>query len=129
LNPSTLLLVSRQPILTPNKNSWAGDFLSKFKIKNIAADLQGKSPIGGYVTLSAEKVIEANPEIVILVQTPGDSQVVESFKKEAFWSKLNATKNNRVYVFDYHGLVNPGSIDSIDKASKQIKEIISNLPN
>jgi iron complex transport system substrate-binding protein len=127
-NPSTLLLVSRQPILTPNKNSWAGDFLSKFKIKNIAADLQGKSPIGGYVTLSAEKVIEANPEIVFLVQTPGDSQVVESFKKEGFWSKLNATKNNRVYVFDYHGLVNPGSIDSIDKASKQIKEIISNLP-
>jgi iron complex transport system substrate-binding protein len=124
LNPSTLVLVSRQPILTPNKNSWAGNLLSKFQVKNLAAEFQGKSPVGGYVTLSAEKVIEANPEIVILIQTPGDTQILESFKKESFWSKLNASKNNRVYVFDYHGLVNPGNIDSIEKASKQLKDIV-----
>ncbi len=53
-NLSTLVLVSRQPILAPNKNSWAGDLLGKFQAKNLVAELQGKSPIGGYVTLSAE---------------------------------------------------------------------------
>jgi iron complex transport system substrate-binding protein len=124
---STLALVSRQPILAPNKNSWAGDLLAKFQAKNIAADLQGKSPIGGYVTLSAEKVLEANPEVIILVNPPqGNSEValLDSLKKEAFWQQLQATKNNRVYVFDYYGLVNPGSIDAIEKACRQLKQVL-----
>ncbi|MBC1222774.1 ABC transporter substrate-binding protein [Nostoc sp. UCD121] len=123
----TLALVSRQPILSPNKNSWAGDLLAKFQAKNIAADLQGKSPIGGYVTLSAEKVLEANPEVIILVNPPqGNSEValLDSLKKEAFWQQLKATKNNRVYVFDYYGLVNPGSIDAIEKACQQLKQVL-----
>ncbi|AUB41373.1 ABC.FEV.S, iron complex transport system substrate-binding protein [Nostoc flagelliforme CCNUN1] len=124
---STLALVSRQPILAPNKNSWAGDLLAKFQAKNIAADLQGKSPIGGYVTLSAEKVLEANPEVIILVNPPqGNSEaaLLDSLKKEAFWQQLQATKNNRVYVFDYYGLVNPGSIDAIEKACQQLKQAL-----
>jgi iron complex transport system substrate-binding protein len=124
---STLALVSRQPILSPSKNSWAGDLLAKFQAKNIAADLQAKSPISGYVTLSAEKVLEANPEVIILVNPPqGNSEagLLDSLKKEAFWQQLQATKNNRVYVFDYFGLVNPGSIDAIEKACQQLKKVL-----
>ncbi|MCC5634761.1 ABC transporter substrate-binding protein [Nostoc sp. CHAB 5844] len=124
-NISTLVLVSNQPILTPNKNSWAGDLLAKFQIKNVAAELQGKSPFGGYVTLSAEKVLEANPEAIIVVnppQTKSNTEILESFNKESFWQKLKATQNNRVYIFDYYGLVNPGSIDAIQKACQQLKK-------
>ncbi|WGV28299.1 ABC transporter substrate-binding protein [Halotia branconii] len=124
-NLSTLVLVSRQPILAPNKNSWAGDLLTKFQAKNVAAELQGNSPIGGYVTLSAEKVLQANPEVIIVVNPPqggSEKTVLASFKKEAFWQKLQATKNNRVYTFDYYGLVNPGSIDAIEKACQQLKQ-------
>ncbi|BAZ28056.1 periplasmic binding protein [Cylindrospermum sp. NIES-4074] len=127
-SPSTLVLVSRQPILAPNKDSWAGDLLAKFGAKNLAAELQGKSPIRGYVTLSAEKVLEANPEIIIVTKSPqGDSEkeLLEAFKKEAFWQKLPATKNNQVYIFDYYGLVNPGSIDTIEKACQQLKQALS----
>ncbi|MBD2295792.1 ABC transporter substrate-binding protein [Anabaena sphaerica FACHB-251] len=119
---STLILVSRQPILTPNKNSWAGDLMSKFGAKNIAAELQGNSPIGGYVTLSAEKVLEANPEVLIVVNA--EPRLLDSLKKEPFWQKLRATKNNRVYVFDYYGLVNPGSIDAIEKTCQELKKIL-----
>jgi iron complex transport system substrate-binding protein len=124
---STLVLVSRQPILSPNKFSWAGNLLTKFPVKNVAADLQGKSPIGGYVTLSAEKILAANPEVLILVNPPQGSsptQILDDFKKEPFWNQLQAVKNNRVYVFDYYGLVNAGSIDSIEKASKQLQQAL-----
>ncbi|MEA5553915.1 ABC transporter substrate-binding protein [Anabaena cylindrica UHCC 0172] len=120
-NISTLVLVSRQPILTPNKNSWAGDLISRFGAKNIAAELQGTSPIGGYVTLSAEKVLEANPEVLIVVNA--EPTLLDSLKKEPFWQQLQATKNNRVYVFDYYGLVNPGSLETIEKASLELKKI------
>lgn len=126
-NTSTLVLVSTQPILTPNKNSWAGDLLEKFPVKNLAAELQGKSPIAGYVTLSPEKVLEADPEVIILITPPqGGSKtaVLDDFKKEGFWQKLQAAKNNRVYVFDYYGLVNPGSIDAIKKACEQLKQYL-----
>ncbi|AUS99623.1 iron ABC transporter substrate-binding protein [Nostoc sp. CENA543] len=123
-SPSTLVLVSIQPILSPNKNSWAGDLLDKFQLKNLAAELQGKSPVAGYVTLSAEKVLEANPETILIVSSPGSSpnSVLEALQKESFWQKLQATKNNRVYVFDYYGLVNPGSIDAIEKACRQLQQ-------
>ena len=125
-SPKTLVLVQRQPILAPNKNSWAGDLLNQFKLANVAAELQGKSPIGGYVTLSAEKVLEANPEVIIIVNPPqgrGETGLLEALKKESFWNKLQATKNNRVYGLDYYGLVNAGSIDAIEKACKELSEI------
>ena len=117
---STLILVSRQPILSPNKNSWAGDLLSKFPVENIAAELQGSSPVGGYVTLSPEKILESNPETIIIVD-PSREGILEQLKTEPFWQNLKATETNQVYVFDYYGLVNPGSLDKIKTASKQLQ--------
>jgi iron complex transport system substrate-binding protein len=122
---STLVLVSYQPILAPNKTSWAGDLLAKFQINNLAANLQGESLQRGYVTLSPEKVLAANPQILILVDV-GDG-TIDTLKAAPFWNKLNAVVNNRVYVFDYYGLVNPGSIDAIAKACQQLQQIVSPL--
>lgn len=122
-SPSTLVLVSRQPILSPNKASWTGDMLAKFNVRNLVAQLQGQSPMRGYISLSAEKILQADPEVLILVET-GD-RILEQFKSQSFWSKLRAVKNNRVYVFDYYGLVNPGSIEAIEKASTKLKQVLS----
>ncbi|MEL6437837.1 MAG: ABC transporter substrate-binding protein [Cyanobacteria bacterium J06621_8] len=116
---STLVLVSRQPILAPNKNSWAGNLLTQFQVNNLAADLQGNSPVGGYVTLSAEKVLEADPEVIILVD-PGQVGIEEQLKSEPFWQELQATKNEDIYVFDYYGFVNPGSIAKIQEACQKL---------
>jgi len=119
---STLVLVSSQPILAPNKNSWAGDLLTQFQINNAAADLQGQSPQRGYITLSAEKVLEANPKVLILVDF-GDG-AINKLKEAPFWSKLDAVISDRVYTFDYYGLVNPGSIDAISKACTKLQGIV-----
>jgi iron complex transport system substrate-binding protein len=131
-SPSTLVLVSRQPILSPNQESWAGDLLSKFNIRNLTAELQQESAAGmpgqtafrGYITLSAEKIVEADPEVLIVVDT-GEG-IVEQFQSDPFWGQLQAVESNRVYVFDYYGLVNPGSISSIEQACTQLNEIVSN---
>ncbi|WP_242057173.1 MULTISPECIES: ABC transporter substrate-binding protein [Oscillatoriales] len=123
-SPSTLVLVSRQPILSPNKNSWSGDLLTKFGIKNIVADLQANSPLDGYFTLSAEKILQANPEAILIVDQPS-GKISEQFKSEPFWSKLKATQNNRIYVFDYYGLVNPGSLDKIEETCQKLTEVVN----
>ncbi|NJN56670.1 MAG: ABC transporter substrate-binding protein [Leptolyngbyaceae cyanobacterium SL_5_9] len=130
--PSTLVLVSRQPILSPNQESWAGDLLSKFNIRNLTAELQqesaaempGQTAFRGYITLSAEKIVEADPEVLIVVDT-GES-ILEQFQSDPFWRQLQAVEGDRVYVFDYYGLVNPGSIDSIEQACAQLNQIINN---
>ncbi|PZO37550.1 MAG: iron ABC transporter substrate-binding protein [Pseudanabaena frigida] len=117
----TLVLVSSQPILAPNKNSWAGDLLTQFQINNVAAELQGQSPQKGYITLSAEKVLEANPKVLILVDV-GDG-TIDKLKTAPFWNKLDAVTSDRVYTFDYYGLVNPGSIEAISKACNKLQMI------
>lgn len=120
---STLVLVSSQPILAPNKNSWAGDLLTQFQINNAAAELQGQSPQRGYITLSAEKVLEANPKVLILVDM-GDGPI-NKLKEAPFWNKLDAVTSDRVYTFDYYGLVNPGSIEAISKACSKLQSLVS----
>ena len=119
--PSALVLVSREPLLSPNKQSWAGNFLRQFNFQNLTADLQGQSPFEGYITLSAEKVLESNPEILIVVDTGEGS--IEQMQAEPFWNQLKATQTDRVNVFDYYGLINPGSIASIERACAKLSDI------
>lgn len=117
----TLVLVSREPLLSPNKDSWAGDLLTQFGATNLVAEFQGQSPIAGYVTLSPEKVLETNPEILILVDIQGSE--VDAFQSEPFWQDLNAVQNDQVHILDYYGFVNAGSIDSITQACEQLTQI------
>ncbi len=120
--PTTLVLVSQQPILAPNQESWAGDLLKRFGANNLAANLQGESPVRGYVTLSAEKVLEANPEVMLVVDP--EQNALETFKTAPFWNQLSATQSEQVYPFDYYGLVNPGSIDKILQTCRQLEQAL-----
>ncbi|WOD40093.1 ABC transporter substrate-binding protein [Nodosilinea sp. E11] len=117
-SPTTLVLVSRQPLLTPNNSSWAGDFLAQFNVTNVAADLQGDSPFQGYITLPEEKVLDANPEVLLVVDA--GENLLDQLKGEPFWSQLKATQQDQVYSFDYFGLVNPGSLASIEQTCTQL---------
>lgn len=119
---STLVLVSTQPILSPNKESWTGSLLANFKIGNLADELQANSSMRGYVSLSPEKILQANPENLIVIDT-GDRQLIEQLKSQAFWQQLPAVKNNRVFVFDYYGLINPGSINAIEQATTKLQQV------
>ncbi|MBE9222928.1 ABC transporter substrate-binding protein [Cyanobacterium stanieri LEGE 03274] len=120
---SALVLVSRQPILAPNKNSWAGDLLNQFQFNNVVADLQGSSQFGGYVTLSPEKILATNPDIIILVD-PGQQGIEEQMKAESFWGDLRAVKEDKVYVFDYYGLVNPGNTVKVEETVNKLSALM-----
>jgi len=116
---STIVLVSSSPLLSPNKNSWAGSLLDEFNITNLIRDIQSKSGFDGYVTLSPETLLEKNPDNIILVDTGNDMKKL--FLSKSYSSNLNAVKNDNVYSFNYYGLINPGSIESIDNACEKLK--------
>ncbi|NJR69353.1 MAG: ABC transporter substrate-binding protein [Synechococcales cyanobacterium CRU_2_2] len=120
--PSVLVLSGQAPILAPNKSSWAGNMLEVAGAQNIAAELQGESPFEGYITLSPEKILQADPERIILIETPDGA--VDGLKNQGFWQQLSAVQQDQVYSFDYYGLVNPGSIGSIETACQQLKQLL-----
>lgn len=123
-SPSILVMINNKPILSPNKNSWAGDLLEKFNAENITASIQGESSIfSGYITLSPETILQKNPELILVVN--GEPDILKQFKSDPFWQELDATKNDRVYSFDYFGLINPGSIDKIKAACTKLKQVLA----
>jgi iron complex transport system substrate-binding protein len=120
-NKSVLVLVSTQPTLSPNKNSWAGDLLKRFNYSNIAADLESTGRFKGYLTLSQEKILTSNPDKIFITET--NDTKPDEFKKLPFWNKLKAVQNNNVYVFHHDGLVSPTSISTVEEVTKQLREV------
>jgi len=118
---STILLVSRKPLLTPNQNSWAGNMLKRFGFRNKTAEFTGSSRFKGYINLSPEKLVIVNPESLIVVDT--DDKLLDHLKSENYWKNLAAVKSNNIYSFNYYGLVNPGSLSSINNTCKKLNEM------
>lgn len=120
-NNKVLILASAKPLLAPNSESWAGSLLDRFNINNSTKMLESKSQFKGYVNLSPEWLISNQPEKIIVVKTGTDS--IQSFIDLPYWSKLTAVKENNVRYMDYYGLINPGSIDSINKTCLTLSKI------
>ena len=75
----------------------------------------------GYVNLSPEWLVKEDPDNLIIIQTrPG--QYVD-FEKSKPFSSLKAVKSDQVYRFNYYGLINAGSLESINSACLKLKKI------
>ncbi|WP_081922322.1 ABC transporter substrate-binding protein [Oceanobacillus jeddahense] len=95
-------------------NSLSGDLLEKAGGENIASDFPAEEDYPQYASLSSEKIIEENPERIMLI-THGDPEgVKDAFEEEmgqnATWKNLDAVQNDQVVVLpsDLFG-ANPGT--------------------
>ena len=118
---NVIALVSTKPILSPNSQSWSGNLIKRFRLKNLTSDLQSKSEFKGYVNLSQEWLLKAKPNNLIVVKTPGSN--ISQYESLAIWRKIPAVKKKNIFSFDYYGLINPGSLESINKACKRLSSI------
>ena len=116
-----LVLVSSKPILSPNSKSWAGNLINRFAYINLTSELDSKSQFKGYVNLSPEWVISSRPSNLIIINTPGSND--SQYKQMSIWNNLPAVTNKKVFSFDYYGLINAGSLNSINKACKKLSSI------
>ena len=120
-NKNLIVLVSSKPILSPNKDSWAGNLISSFKFNNLASEITNKTEFKGYVNLSPEWLIKYQPENILVIKTPGSD--MSQYESINIWNKLEAVKNNKIYTFDYYGLINAGGIQAINKACQKLSSI------
>lgn len=111
-------------------NSLSGDILKKAGGENIASDFKQDENYPQYAQLSVEKIIERNPEVVMLITHGDPSGVKEAFEKEmkqnAAWKNLDAVKNGNVSILpaDLFGS-NPGVkiADAIDEMQNQLSAV------
>jgi len=120
-NKNVVVLVSSKPILSPNKESWAGNLISTFKLNNLASEITNKTEFKGYVNLSPEWLLKSQPENILVIKTPGSD--LSQYESINIWDKLNAVKNKKVFTFEYYGLINAGSINSINQACQKLSSI------
>ena len=120
-NKSLVVLVSSKPMLSPNKESWAGNLISFFKLNNLASEITNKTEFKGYVNLSPEWLIKSQPENIVVIKTPGSD--LSQYSSINIWNKLEAVKNNKIYTFDYYGLINAGGINAINQACQKLSTI------
>ena len=120
-NKNLVVLVSSKPILSPNQDSWAGNLVSSFKLNNLASEITNKTEFKGYVNLSPEWLIKSQPENILVIKTPGSD--LSQYSSMSIWNKLEAVKNNKIYTFDYYGLINAGGINAINKACQKLSSI------
>ncbi len=119
--PNVVVLASIKPILSPNSKSWAGNLLQRLGINSLTKDLDAKSEFRGYVNLSPEWLVKEDPDNLIIIQTRTDQYV--DFEKSKPFSNLKAVKSDKVYRFNYYGLINAGSLDSINSACLKLRKI------
>ncbi len=77
---------------TAAPNSFVGDFYSLLKAKNIAEGATDEYP-----QLSAEVIIQRDPEVIILADEAG-GVTADSVRQRPGWDQISAVKNNRICV-------------------------------
>lgn len=79
--------------------TFLGEVYELFGLRNIA-DQGDPNAMGGYPQLSAEKIVEANPDLVFLADTKCCGQNADTVAKRPGWDTMTAVEKDRVYPLD-----------------------------
>ena len=118
---SAVILASTKPLLSPNSNSWAGKLLDRFNFENISKNLESKTEFKGYVNLSPEIILKTKPSKIIVISFPNMNQ--NDLFTDPILGKVVSANNSEIITFDYYGLINPGSLKTINNACKKLSNI------
>lgn len=131
-NEPKVLLVYGAPgsNLAALPNSLGGDLLEAAGGINVAASFEQLQEFPQYAALSPERIIEANPDIVLFMAHGDPTAVEDSFIREmeqhAGWSQLPAVQEGRLDVLpaDLFG-TNPGTriIDALEHMRELLEEV------
>lgn len=83
---------------TVTSETFIGDVYAKFGLVNIADGMDSGG--SGYPQLSAETIIEANPDLIFLADAQCCGQSAETVADRPGWDTLSAVRDNRVFEVD-----------------------------
>ncbi len=118
---TAVILANTKPLLSPNSNSWAGKLLDRFNFDNISKNLESKTEFKGYVNLSPEIILKAKPSKIIVITFPGMNQNV--LLSNPVLKEVISSYDTELITFNYYGLINPGSLKTINNACEKLSNI------
>lgn len=111
-------------------NSLSGNILEIVGGENIASDYPSLEMYPQYAQLNTERIIESNPQFILLMSHGNPEEVKASFEKEmsknAGWNELDAIKNDRFYILPSNLFgTNPGTQieDALDYLHELLQEV------
>lgn len=116
-------------IMAALPNSLSGDLLALAGGENIAEDYPSLDMYPQYAQLNTERIMESNPEIILLMSHGNPEEVKDSLMKEmsdtAGWNELDAVKNDQFYILpsEWFG-TNPGTkvVDALEYMQDLLEE-------
>ena len=111
-------------------NSLSGDILTKAGGVNIASDYPALEKFPQYAQINTERVVEANPDAILLITHGNPEEIKKGFLKEmeesSSWNSLDAVKEGRVDVLpsELFG-TNPGT--KITEAVSYMVDLLNNM--
>lgn len=111
-------------------NSLSGDILELAGGENIASDYPSLEMYPQYAQLNTERIIESNPQMILLMSHGNPEEVKEGFindmSKNAGWNELDAVKNDQFIILphDLFG-TNPGTkiVDALDYLHELLQDV------
>jgi len=87
--------VWHEPLMTTTNQTYIGELINLAGGTNIFADLEEIYP-----SVSAETIIEANPDVILGPSSHGDQLNAEMIAAREGWSGLTAVENETIYIVD-----------------------------
>lgn len=90
--------IATDPYYSVTSSTFVGSLLSLLGMKSIADAASGAAAAGGYPSLSAEFILKANPDYIILADTgsTGGGQDAATVRARPGWSVLTAVKDTHI---------------------------------
>jgi iron complex transport system substrate-binding protein len=111
-------------------NSLGGNILELAGGENIASDYPSLEIYPQYAQLNTERIIESNPQMILLMSHGNPEAVKDSFIKDmsntAGWNELDAVKNNNFIILPANLFgTNPGTkvIEALDHLHEILNEV------
>ncbi len=98
--PATYYYELDQTYYSVTSSTFIGRVLHRLGLTSIADSAKGAAAAGGYPQLSAEYVLNANPDYVLLADTKCCKQSPSSVAQRPGWSSLAAVRHGRVVSLD-----------------------------
>jgi iron complex transport system substrate-binding protein len=93
--PTVFYEVWHEPLMTASNKAVVGELINLAGGVNVFADLDAEYP-----TISAEQLIELDPQFIIGPSSHGDQMTAEIIGGRAGWQNLTAVKNKSIYIVD-----------------------------
>lgn len=93
--------IATNPYYSVTSSTFIGSLLSLLGMKSIADAATGAAAAGGYPTLSAEFILKANPDYIILADSStGGGQDAATVSGRPGWSVLTAVKQQHIILLN-----------------------------